>query len=112
MSRVALLQVDVSDTESPESRVPRVLSMVSEQEGKCDLVVLPELWNIGAFNSDALEAYAQPRDGELVSALQESAVAGNFWLHGGSFVERTADGGEDVCDQAHHALGPRGGEAD
>ena len=48
MSRVALLQVDVSDTESPESRVPRVLSMVSEQEGKCDLVVLPELWNIGA----------------------------------------------------------------
>jgi predicted amidohydrolase len=93
MSRVALLQIDVSDSESPESRVPRVLSMVAEQKGKCDLVVLPELWTIGAFNSGALETYAQPRDGELVSALQESARSGNFWLHGGSFVERLADGG-------------------
>jgi predicted amidohydrolase len=93
MSRVALLQVDVSDSETPESRVPRVLDLVDQQKGKCDLVVLPELWNIGAFNSGALETYAQPRDGELVTALQARAKAGNFWLHGGSFVERLAESG-------------------
>ena len=92
MSKVALLQVDVSDWESPEVRVPRVLDLVDQQKGKCDLVVLPELWIIGAFNSGALENYAQPRDGELVTALQARAMAGNFWLHGGSFVERLADG--------------------
>ena len=94
MSKVALLQIDVSDSESPEARVPRVLDLVDQQQGKCDLVVLPELWNIGAFNSGALEGYAQPRDGELVTGLQARAKAGNFWLHGGSFVERLADGGK------------------
>ena len=93
MTRVALLQVDVSDSESPESRIPRVLDLVDQQKGKCDLVVLPELWIIGAFNSGVLESYAQPRDGELVTALQARAKAGNFWLHGGSFVERLEDGG-------------------
>jgi len=93
MNRVALLQVDVSDSETPEERVPRVLDLVEQQKGKCDLAVLPELWNIGAFNIGALETYAQPRDGELVGALQARAKSGNFWLHGGSFVERLPNGG-------------------
>ncbi len=93
MSRVALLQIDVSDTETPEARVPRVLDLIAQQQGKCDLVILPELWNIGAFNSGVLQKYAEPRDGALVQALQQAAQAGNFWLHGGSFVERLPDGG-------------------
>ena len=93
MNRVALLQVDVSDSETPEARIPRVLDLVNQQKGKCELIVLPELWNIGAFNSDALETYAQARDGELVKALQACAKSGSFWLHGGSFVERLPDGG-------------------
>ena len=78
MSKVALIQVDVSDSETPEVRVPRVLDLVDEQKGKCDLVILPELWIIGAFNSGALESYAQPRNGELVTVLQAHAKAGNF----------------------------------
>ena len=93
MNRVALLQVDVSDSETPEARVPRVLDLIDQQQGKCELVVLPELWNIGAFNSDALETYAQPRDGVLVTQLQAHAKSGKFWLHGGSFVEALPDGG-------------------
>ena len=93
MSRVALLQIDVSDTETPEARVPRVLSLVAQQKGKCDLVVLPELWKIGAFNSRVLEDYAEPNDSELIKQLQQAAKVGNFWLHGGTFVERLPDGG-------------------
>ena len=87
MTRVALLQVDVSDDESVEARVKRVLQMVREQVGKCDLVVLPELWNVGAFNNEALRPYAQPRDGELVTSLQNLARETGRWIHGGSFVE-------------------------
>ena len=83
MSRVALLQIDVSDTETPEARVLRVLDLIAQQKGKCDLAILPELWKIGAFNSGALEAYAEPTDSELVKQLQQVAKAGNFWLHGG-----------------------------
>ena len=87
MTRVALIQVDVSDSESPEVRVKRVLQLVRDQQGKCDFVVLPELWNVGAFNNDALRPYAEPRDGELVSALCDVAKETGLWLHGGSFVE-------------------------
>lgn len=93
MSRVALLQIDVSDTETPEVRVPRVLGLVAQQKGLCDLVILPELWQIGAFNSAALQDYAQPADAPLVQQLKQAAKDGNFWLHGGSFVERLIDGG-------------------
>jgi predicted amidohydrolase len=93
MARVALLQIDVSDSESQVDREARVLKLVSEQKDKCDLAVLPELWNIGAFNYRDLESSPQPRDGELVKALQQAAKAGGFWLHGGSFVEAHPDGG-------------------
>jgi predicted amidohydrolase len=93
MNRVALLQVDVSDSELPNARIPRVLELVAKQKGNCELVVLPELWSIGAFNTGVLDTYAEPRDGELVTALQAHAKSGNFWLHGGSFVERLPDGG-------------------
>ncbi len=87
MTRVALIQVDVSDSEPVNDRVSRVLSMVRAQQGKADLVVLPELWNVGAFNNEALRPYAQSRDGELVQALCATARETNVWLHGGSFVE-------------------------
>jgi predicted amidohydrolase len=93
MAKVALLQIDVSDSESQSDRESRVLQLVAEQKGKCDLAVLPELWNIGAFNYRDLESSPQPRDGELVKALQQAAKAGGFWLHGGSFVEAHPDGG-------------------
>jgi predicted amidohydrolase len=93
MTRVALLQLDVSDTESQADRETRVLKLVSEQKGKCELAILPELWNIGAFNYRDLEASAQSLDGNLVTALKSAAQTANIWLHGGSFVERLPDGG-------------------
>jgi len=93
MTRVALLQIDVSDSESQSDREARVLKLVGEQKGKCEIAILPELWNIGAFNYRDLQLSLQPRDGELVKALQQAAKAGGFWLHGGSFVEAHPDGG-------------------
>ena len=87
MSRVALLQVDVSDNESVEDRVARVLRMVRLETAGCDLAVLPELWHVGAFNNEALLPNAQPRNGELVAAMCEAARDAGVWLHGGSFVE-------------------------
>lgn len=87
MTKVALLQVDVSDTEPVDVRTKRVLDMVRQQKGKADLVVLPELWQVGAFNDAALRENAVPRDGEVVRALQEVAKEIGAWIHGGSFVE-------------------------
>ena len=93
MTRVALLQIDVSDSEPSAVRVSRVLELIAAQKGKCDLAILPELWNIGAFNYPELDKSGQTRDGELVTALQAAAKSADIWLHGGSFVEQLADGG-------------------
>ena len=49
MTRVALLQIDVNDTETPVERVERVAEMVQALEG-VDIAVLPELWHVGAFD--------------------------------------------------------------
>ena len=87
MTRIALLQVDVSDTEPVDVRTKRVLDLVRAQKGKADLVVLPELWHVGAFNDPALRENAQTRDGEIVQALQQAAQEIGAWIHGGSFVE-------------------------
>lgn len=92
MATVALLQVDVSDDEPVDVRVKRVLEMVRDQRGKADLVVLPELWHVGAFNNDALTPNAERRDGPLVSAMREAARDAGVWLHGGSFVEDCGSG--------------------
>ena len=88
MTRVALLQVDVSDTEQPRERIARVFDEVRGQTGKCDIAILPELWSIGAFNTAALHDNAESRDGSLVTNLQTVARETGMWLHGGSFVEK------------------------
>lgn len=93
MARVALLQIDVSDDEPVDVREKRVIDMVEAQKGKADLVVLPELWHVGAFNNAALMPNAQQRDGDLVTRLRHAAREAGVWLHGGSFVEE-CDGGK------------------
>ncbi len=93
MTRVALLQIDVSDSEPSSDRVNRVLKLVEAQKDKCDIAILPELWNIGAFNYPELDSSAQSRDGDLVTGLQLAAKSAGIWLHGGSFVEQLPGGG-------------------
>jgi predicted amidohydrolase len=86
MTRVALIQLEVSDDESPDDRVARVAEIVA---GLVDveLAVLPELWHVGAFDLDAAREHAQPLDGDVVTAMVKAASAAGIWLHAGSFAE-------------------------
>ena len=88
MTRVALLQIDVSPVESPEQRTQRVLSLIRAQADLCDVVCLPELWTTGAFSNTLLTDSAIGRDSEFVSNLGKAARDAKVWLHAGSFVER------------------------
>jgi predicted amidohydrolase len=92
MVSVALLQVDVSDDEAVAARVTRVLDMTRSVAAATELVVLPELWHVGAFNNDALRPNAQSRDGELVESLRAVARDTRTWIHAGSFVELVEGG--------------------
>jgi predicted amidohydrolase len=57
-----------------------------------DLVVLPELWDVGYFAFDRYDAEAQPLDGPTVSMLAPLARELGCHIHAGSVVERTTEG--------------------
>jgi len=88
MTRVALLQLDVSAEQSPEQRTQRVLTLIRAQSGLCDAIFLPELWAVGAFSSEMMESHSVERASTFVQDLCDAARDAGVWLHAGSFVER------------------------
>ncbi|MEE4545337.1 carbon-nitrogen family hydrolase [Streptomyces sp. V4-01] len=94
--RATLLQIDVDPSETVADRRTRVAEMVRGQRG-ADLVVLPELWPVGAFAAESFAAGAEPvAGGPTATAMAAAARAAGVWLHAGSIVERadTLDGAE------------------
>lgn len=89
---VALIQLECTSAVPSYQRVPHALHLVGEAAEGADLVVLPELWNSGAFDIDGAREHAQPLDGPLVTELAAAARQHGVWLHGGSFTE--LDGGD------------------
>ncbi|MEU9051238.1 carbon-nitrogen family hydrolase [Streptomyces sp. NPDC048384] len=89
--RASLLQIDVNEGESVESRRLRVASLVREQAG-ADLVVLPELWTTGAFAYEDFGSGAEPLEGPTYEVMAKAASDAGVWLHAGSIPERDPDG--------------------
>ncbi|MEU3772198.1 carbon-nitrogen family hydrolase [Streptomyces sp. NPDC032472] len=89
--RASLIQIAVTDGESVSHRRSRVADLVREQAGS-DLVVLPELWTVGAFAYEQFETEAEPLDGPTFDAMSKAARDAGVWLHAGSIVERAGDG--------------------
>ncbi|MEV6425125.1 carbon-nitrogen family hydrolase [Streptomyces sp. NPDC051662] len=99
--RASLLQIAVDPYESADSRRRRAAAMVREQRG-ADLVVLPELWPVGAFAYESFADEAEAVDGPTFREMSEAARDAGVWLHAGSIVERAEDG---------HASGKRASDA-
>ncbi|MEJ8643385.1 carbon-nitrogen family hydrolase [Streptomyces sp. MS1.HAVA.3] len=89
--RASLIQIAVNEGESVSSRRARVAELVREQADS-DLVVLPELWPVGAFAYEQFETEAEPLDGPAYEAMSKAARDAGVWLHAGSVVERAGDG--------------------
>ncbi|QMU79799.1 carbon-nitrogen family hydrolase [Streptacidiphilus sp. PB12-B1b] len=89
--RASLLQIDVNPNESVDARRDRVAALVRAQTAS-DLVVLPELWNLGGFAYDLWSSGAETLDGPTAEAMAEAARSAGVWLHAGSIVERDPDG--------------------
>jgi predicted amidohydrolase len=91
--RASLIQIAVSEQESVASRRNRAASLVREQAGAADLVVLPELWTTGAFAYEEFGTEAEPLEGPTHEAMAKAASDAGVWLHAGSIPERDPDGG-------------------
>ncbi|MFD3436775.1 carbon-nitrogen family hydrolase [Streptomyces sp. NPDC058685] len=89
--RASLIQIAADPDESVNSRRQRAASLVREQRG-ADLVVLPELWPVGAFAYQSFEDEAETPAGPTYEVMAEAARDAGVWLHAGSIVERDPDG--------------------
>jgi predicted amidohydrolase len=85
--------VQLTAEASPDQNVDRVETRVrTAVDDGADLVVLPEMWDVGYFAFDAYEAAAEPIDGPKMTRLSSLAAELGVYLHTGSVVER--DGGD------------------
>jgi predicted amidohydrolase len=84
--KVASIQLDVTDNRSKQETVERALCMMDDCAG-ADLVLLPELWNIGFYAFDKYISESEPIDGRTASAVSEKARKLGAWVFSGSFVE-------------------------
>lgn len=89
--RASLIQIAVDPDESVNSRRRRVAALVREQRG-ADLVVLPELWPVGAFAYESFADEAESLDGATYEVMAKAASDAGVWLHAGSIVENAASG--------------------
>lgn len=65
--------------------------MVREQHDS-ELVVMPELWPVGAFAYQEFEQEAETPTGPTYDIMAKAASDAKVWLHAGSVVEKAADG--------------------
>ncbi|MCP3819346.1 carbon-nitrogen family hydrolase [Streptomyces sp. A3M-1-3] len=89
--RASLIQIAVNPDESVNSRRQRMAALVREQRG-ADLVVLPELWPVGAFAYEMFAEEAEPLEGPTYEAMSKAVADAGVWLHAGSIVERDPGG--------------------
>jgi len=74
--------------EGKEANVRRASELL-DRVGEVDLVLLPEIWNIGYFAFDAYHHESESLEGSTVSMLREKACAKGCFVFGGSIVENT-----------------------
>jgi predicted amidohydrolase len=82
--------LDVPDGEAKHDRIGRAGALVSSLEG-VDLIVLPEIWNVGYFNFDRYVEEAEELDGPTITRMSEAARAVGAYVMAGSIVERDED---------------------
>jgi len=88
--KTVCLQPWMDDGESKESRIEHVEEMI-DRSGDADLIVLPELWNIGWYSFEQYHEYSETLQGETISRIAEKAKESNAYILAGSIIERSEE---------------------
>ena len=88
--RVSSIQFEVRDNESKQDRIRRMIGLVESCRGS-QLIVLPEIWNIGYFAFDRYAIESEGLNGETITVLADKARDLGSYIVTGSFVERDGD---------------------
>jgi predicted amidohydrolase len=86
---VASIQMAVVENDKTAT-IENAIERIRHARG-ADLIVLPELWNIGFMSFDRYLPEAEDRNGPTLTRLTELAKEMKVHLHTGSFVEKDSD---------------------
>ncbi len=99
---VASIQMGVVE-DNKTGAIDQAVERIRQCRG-ADLIVLPELWNIGFMSFDQYYPQAEKEDGPTLTAMQSMAREMGSYVHTGSFVLQ--DG--DAYYNASYLLSPQG----
>ena len=85
--KVASIQMSVVEGDKTAT-IDKAVENIHRCEG-IDLVILPEIWNVGFMSFDRYVSEAEDRNGPTMTRLREAAQKIGVYLHSGSFVEKT-----------------------
>lgn len=104
--KLALVQFEIRGGK-PSANRRRARQLIREAADRgCDLVTLPEIFNVGYFAFDSYPRAAEPLDGETITGLQELAAERDISICAGSIVEdlaESADRGFETPDDGGYA---------
>lgn len=100
--QVASIQMAVAEGDKARN-IDGAIAKVRQARG-ADLIVLPELWNIGFMSFDRYVSEAEDKNGPTLAALRDLAKEVGAYLHTGSFVEKD----EDRYYNSSYLLSPQG----
>lgn len=87
--KVASIQMAV--VEGDKTQAMEKATALIRRCADADLIVLPELWNIGFMSFDRYIPEAESQDGLTLSVLRRLAAEVHAYLHTGSFVEKDGE---------------------
>ena len=100
--QIASIQMAVVEDDKAAT-IDKAVSRIREAKG-ADLIILPELWNIGFMSFERYVSEAEGKDGPTLSTFRNLARELKVHLHTGSFVEE--DGGKYY--NSSYLLSPEG----
>ena len=83
--KVASIQMSVVEGDKTAT-IEKAVENIQRCQG-VDLIILPEIWNIGFMSFDRYIPEAENSEGQTLTRLRESAKQIGVYLHTGSFVE-------------------------
>lgn len=84
--KVASIQMSVVDG-IKSATIDKAIENIHRCEGS-DLVILPEIWNVGFMSFDRYISEAEDGSGQTLTSLRAAARKIGVYLHTGSFVEK------------------------
>ncbi len=87
--KIASIQLSV--VENDKAATLEKAKKAIEASADADLVILPEIWNIGFMSFDSYISKSEDMEGPTPALMRTMAKENNIFLHSGSFVEEEND---------------------